>query len=286
MYTKPKGTENEKTLIFLILVAIMLFLVGCGGKGDTPDVNDDTPGVNDDTPVEHFHSGGTNTCLNGAICTACGMEYGTALGHDFAGDYLTATADVCYIDSVTITLKKDDGIAPVINYAGGTELFTSAGKPFVLDATAYDEGEGRDIPLVFEWSESAIDSDGLLVKGEHTVRVCATDHYGNTSELVLTVTVGDIDTLPPSINVVTSDVYVMAGTLYRFSLIATDNYDNVTVAQEWSAGAVDMYGVLQMGEHTLTLTATDLTGNVTVHTVTFHVVDSITDEFIIDCTAA
>ena len=196
-----------------------------------------------------------------------------------------ATEDVCYIDNVTVTLKKDDGLAPVINYAGGTELLTSAGKPFVLDATAYDEGEGRVIPLVFEWSEGAIDSDGLLVKGEHTVRVSATDHYGNVSEIILTVKVGDVDREAPSINVTATEVYVTAGTLYRFSLVATDNYDNVTVAEEWSAGAVDMYGVLQMGEHTLTLTATDLTGNVTVHTVIFHVVDSITDEFIIDCGA-
>jgi hypothetical protein len=97
--------------------------------------------------------------------------------------------------------------------------------------------------------------------------------------------VGDVDTAPPSINVTATEVYVTAGTLYRFSLVATDNYDNVKVVEEWSEGAVDMYGVLQAGVHTLTLTATDLTGNVTVHTVTFHVVDSITDEFIIDCGA-
>ena len=174
----------------------------------------------------------------------------------------------------------------MINYAGGTEILTSAGKPFVLDATAYDEGEGRVIPLVFEWSEGAIDTNGLLVKGEHTLTVSATDHYGNVSEITIAVTVGDVDREAPSINVNATEVYVTVGTLYRFSLIATDNYDNVTVVEEWSAGAVDMYGVLQMGEHTLTLTATDLTGNVTVHTVIFHVVGSINDEIIIDGGAA
>lgn len=29
---------------------------------------------------------------------------------------------------------------------------------------------------------------------------------------------------------------------------ATDHYGNVTVVEEWSEGAVDMYGVLQTGE--------------------------------------
>ena len=139
----------KKTLIFLILVAIMLFLVGCGGKGDTTDVNDDTPGVNDDTPVEHFHSGGTNTCLNGAICTACGTEYGTALGHDFTGDYLTDSDGhwhVCANGCGTADTKVEhtggtaDCESPATCTACGTEYGTALGHDFTGDYLTDSEG--------------------------------------------------------------------------------------------------------------------------------------------------
>ncbi len=194
----------------------------------------------------------------------------------------SSTEDICYIDGIIVSLKKDDCIAPEINYDGETSIFTSMGKPFALDISAYDVAEEREIPLVYEWSDGAIDDSGLLRKGEHTVRISATDHYGNENSITISVNVGDPDVTAPSIEITVSEVYALAGSLYRFNITAIDDYDKVTVNETWSDEAIDMYGVLQSGEHTLTLTVTDLSGNSTTHIINFHVVDVIENEFIIE----
>lgn len=55
-----------------------------------------------------------------------------------------------------------------------------------------------------------------------------------------------------------------------------DNYDKVNVVGEWSDGAIDFGGRLFEGTHTFTLTATDLSGNKSVHVVTVYVTDGDT----------
>ena len=194
----------------------------------------------------------------------------------------SSTEDVCYIDGITVNLKKDDGIAPEIYYDGETSIRTSMGKPFVLDISAYDVAEERDIPLLYSWSEGAIDDNGILQKGEHTVLISATDYYGNKRSITLSVSVGDPDVTSPTICITVTDVYATVGSLYRFNVTAIDDYDKVTVVEAWSEGAIDTYGVLRAGEHTLTLTVTDLSGNKTTHMIRFHVTDVIENEFIIE----
>ena len=176
-----------------------------------------------------------------------------------------------YVDEIVIHLKKNDGTKPVISYNGDTNVLTSSGKPFVLDATAYDALDERYVELKYEWSNGACDSDGNLNKGEHTCRVSATNYYGNTSYIDLNVTVGDPDVEAPTIHFEARDVYVMAGTYYRCDILCSDNYDKLTVSETWSAGAIDFGGRLNIGEHTLTLTATDLSGNSTTIVVYVHV---------------
>ena len=181
-----------------------------------------------------------------------------------------------YIDSIVIRLKTDDKVAPVINYSGKTDILTSSGKVFSPDITAFDEMEGREIPLAYEWSAGALDTDGNMLEGEHTCRVSATDYFGNTSYLELNVTVGPPDVEAPTITFLASEIYVPVGTFYRMVLVAEDNYDDVKVVEEWSEGAIDFGGRLAEGVHTLTLTATDLSGNSTVKVVTVHVISGDT----------
>ena len=177
-----------------------------------------------------------------------------------------------YIDSITVKLKDDDKVAPVLNYSGDTDVLTSAGKVFAPAVSAYDEFEARDVALVYSWSDGALDEDGKMHQGEHTCRISATDYYGNTSFVDLNVTVGPPDVEAPVIEFIAKEIVVPVGTYYRMALIAIDNYDKVEVIEEWSDGAIDFGGRLAEGTHTLTLTCTDLSGNSTVHVVTVYVV--------------
>ena len=177
----------------------------------------------------------------------------------------TATA---YIDAITVELKPNDGVAPEIRYNGETIINTSAGKPFVIDVSAYDEQEDRNITPEIIWSEGALDESGLLLEGNHTCTIKATDGYGNVSEIVLTVNVSGIDTEAPVISWTPDEVFAVAGMIPMFDITAEDNVEGeIEVNTLWSEGALDEGGRLTAGQHTLTLSVTDLTGNKAEHTV-------------------
>ena len=178
-----------------------------------------------------------------------------------------------YIDSITVQLKENDMTAPVLSYNGETDILTSAGKIFDPGVIAYDEQEGRYLSLDYSWSDGAIDEEGKMLEGEHICRVSASDYFGNVSYLDFNVCVGAPDVEAPTISFTASEIYVSAGTFYRMVIVANDNYDKVDVVEAWSEGAIDLGGRLLEGTHTLTLTATDLSGNTKVHVVTVYVLD-------------
>lgn len=63
----------------------------------------------------------------------------------------------------------------------------------------------------------------------------------------------------------------VVGAIPEFVYKAQDNYDNVICEVSWSDGALDENGKLVEGTHTMTLTATDLTGNSSTKNVTVKV---------------
>ena len=186
---------------------------------------------------------------------------------------ISGSSSPYYIDSITVQIKENDKVAPVLSYDGETDILTSAGKVFDPGVIAYDEEEGRYLSLSYAWSDGAIDEDGKMLEGEHTCRVSASDYFGNVSYLDFNVCVGAPDVEAPTISFTVSEIYVSAGTFYRMAIVAYDNYDKVKVVEEWSEGAIDFGGRLMAGTHTLTLTSTDLSGNTKVHVVTVHVLD-------------
>ena len=189
-----------------------------------------------------------------------------------------------YVDSIVIHTKQDNGEGPVLNYNGESDILTSSGKPFEPGITAYDEFEGRDIPVKYEWSEGALDEEGNMTEGEHICVVSATDYYGNKSTLTLNVTVGPPDVDAPEILFTASEIHVPVGTYNRMVISCVDDYDEVDVVAEWSEGAIDLGSRLLKGVHTLTLTATDLSGNKSVHVVTVYVTDGdVTVGELIEC---
>lgn len=180
----------------------------------------------------------------------------------------TSTA---YIDSITVKLRDPDTVPPVITYNGETVIDTREGRDFVLDISAHDDYYDVDVELEYIWSEGALDNEGKPVQGTHTCTVRATDEAGNSSEIVLTVNVGERDTEAPSINWMPEEIYAMAGMLPDFDIIVADNIDTLDATLTWSEGALDVRGRLTAGEHTLTISAVDLTGNKTEHAIAVHV---------------
>ena len=178
---------------------------------------------------------------------------------------------IAYIDCIYLELVESDGKAPVITYDGATEITMTAGKPLVSGATAYDEGEDRDIPVVAEWEDGALDENGFPKEGVYTCYLVAKDSFGNRSEIKLNVTVKAKDTEAPVINFACDEINTVAGCLPALGITATDNEDEITVEQIWSDGALDKTGRLTEGVHVLTLRAADRTGNATEKTVKVNV---------------
>ena len=181
----------------------------------------------------------------------------------------TGRDNTVYIDAIEVELIPGDDVPPVLTYDGPTEINWTAGKPLRVDATAYDEYEKTAMPITYEWDEGALDADGLPKEGDHVCAICSCDSFGNKSEIKLTVHVGPADTEAPKIAFRAVKIKTYAGTRVDSLVIpATDNTDAVTTVNEWSEGAIDVFGHLTAGTHTLTVTSTDLTGNTSTITVT------------------
>lgn len=174
---------------------------------------------------------------------------------------------VVYIDQIKVDLKAPDTTPPVITYNGENTVETTAGRELALDLTAYDAYYDTDITPEYIWSEGALDSNGLLTAGTHSCTVKATDPAGNFSEIKLTVKVGEKDTEAPVVNWNPDTVYACAGMIPMLNISAIDDNDQVETVLTWSEGALDSRGRLVEGEHTLTVSSTDLTGNKTVKQV-------------------
>ena len=79
----------------------------------------------------------------------------------------------------------------------------------------------------------------------------------------------------PVIGFSASVINTVAGAHCALVFEAEDDCDEVEVVQTWSEGAVDRQGRLTEGVHTLTLTASDLSGNSTEKVVTVNVKASL-----------
>ena len=175
-----------------------------------------------------------------------------------------------YIDSITVLLKENDGVGPVIDYANGNSTVTVMEDAFFQEtATAHDAQEKRDVPVTYAFgADTQFNADGSLKAGNWTVTLSAEDYYGNKTEKTVTLAVKSVDKTNPVISTNIQTMYAKVGTVPMLNITATDDSGEVKVEKTWSAGALDSNGGLTAGTHTYTITATDLFGNVTTHTIT------------------
>ena len=181
----------------------------------------------------------------------------------------TTTEALFYIDSVKVGLKEDNA-APVITYNGEDVVSISQGQKLPFQVSAYDEVQG-DIDVEYIWGDpTRLDGNGNPMDGEHTLTFKATDYFGHTAEKTIKVIVKEADLVAPEIQIPTDTIRVKIGTKPLISVTATDDKDGkVDVVYTWSNGALDRYGKLTEGTHTLTISASDLSGNKSQKTITF-----------------
>ena len=172
----------------------------------------------------------------------------------------TNSAIPFYIDSISYILAENDGVAPVITYSGKSEISTAIGAELRIEATAYDAQEQRSIEVQKVWSEGALDENGQLTLGTHTLTLTAADFFGNVSEKAVQVTVSAPDVQPPVIHL-PEILYAETGSIPLINMPITDNGNVASTSILWSEGALDIEGKLTEGTHTLTVTAVDDSGN-------------------------
>ena len=225
------------------------------------------------------------------------LEVGSTFAgsHDFShlsvGGYLdkfefalrTGNTAPFYIDSISyrLTTDVDDTDVPVISYGGPSTVYHLAkeGTPFSISAQAYDKTQG-EIAVQQSWSAGAVNGDGSLNPGTHTLTLTATDAGRNTATQTITVVGVAYETNAPVINLPTTTLTLPAGTKPQLNPSVTDDSDApITLTTTWSSGALNNKKQLNAGTHTCTITATDLSGNTATKTLTVTVVGTDVDEW-------
>lgn len=109
-------------------------------------------------------------------------------------------ASVNFKWAVDMDEKWIDTKALEITYDGEVTFNQKAGeKPHEVTATAYDSHDGEITPT-YTWSDGALDANGNLKEGTHTLTITARDAAGNESTRVITyiVAAGNDNPNPPT----------------------------------------------------------------------------------------
>jgi hypothetical protein len=184
---------------------------------------------------------------------------------------------------VKLDYIDNDGVAPVLTYNGEDVVTLARGERLNFDVRATDALEGK-VDVDYVWGDpSKIDEEGNPMPGTHTLTFTAKDFFGNTAEKTITVIVEAPDTTPPTLLIPVDTIYAKVGARSLLTFTATDDSGSVELTTAWSEGALDRCERLTKGTHTLTVTATDLSGNQTQKVITFIVTEEgDTSDVIID----
>lgn len=164
-------------------------------------------------------------------------------------------------------------------FDGDTYFVTNVMNPFTLEQilshiVAYDEEDGYIDPIVIEDNFSA----NRFMVGSYTIKLQATDSSGNSSELVLTVLVVDVDSPvifgPDEIEVSIAKKLTVEEIKSKFPV--ADNYD-----VELSLSIIEnnyQNSWNKIGRYKVVLKAIDSSGNETIREVYIKVVDDVVPE--------
>jgi len=159
----------------------------------------------------------------------------------------------------------EDTTGPIIEVPNveGDTLITTYGRRLNLTATYFDEYDDLGGEIEGVLSEGALDENGLLKQGNHTMTFTASDLSNNVTTKVINIIANEKDTVAPVIYINVEKLYVLAGSYNKLVFKAYDEVDGeVECEMHYSVGAINSQGQFLVGNHTLTITARDLSDNV------------------------
>ncbi len=173
---------------------------------------------------------------------------------------ITATDSSGNVTTVTITvLILTDATPPEIT-VDTSDINVEVNTTFTPPTCSVTDDSGETITCEF----SEIDTSKL---GEQTLTVTATDSHGN--ETTKTIKVVIEDTTPPEITIDTSDIEHEINTTFTPPTCEVTDNSGETITCEFSEINTSV-----TGEQTLTVTATDASGNTTTKTIKVTIVDN------------
>ncbi len=237
--------------------------------------------VNNDHPVLQIDESGQAKLDLASVASAddnCSVQSFTASQTDFTcddlGDHtITLTAQDASGNTTTeqITVTVEDNIAPTITVENDHPILQLDGSGHAtldLGSVAY-ASDNCDV-MSFTASQTDFSCADL---GDHTITLTAQDAAGNTTTAQITVTVED--NIAPTITINDSHPILQLDengqATLDLSSVASAN-DNCTI-QSFTASQTS-FGCEDIGDHTITLTAEDIAGNVTTEQITVTVEDN------------
>ena len=182
---------------------------------------------------------------------------------------LTVTDVNGNVSSNTATVTVVDVIAPTVITQDITVQLDANGEASITTASV-DNGTFDNCTFTLSLDNTSFDCSNV---GANTVTLTATDASGNVGSATATVTVED--TILPTVVPQNIDVYLDESGNTSITVVDVDGgtYDNCGVASVTID--INSFDCSNLGENTVTLTATDVNGNVSTGTATVTVIDNI-----------
>ena len=231
-------------------------------------------GINIGTPVTSDNCGVASVTNNAPSCFPIGMTAVTWTVTDIAGNSSTCVQNVTVIDNVNPTITCPADIT--VNNDPG-----KCGKNVTFVATATDD---CGVNIVYSHQPGS-----FFPIGKTKVTVTATDPSGNTAECSFNVTVADNQQPTVLTQNVTAQLYASGVATITTSQINNGSTDNCGIAS--LALSKTSFDCSNIGANTVTLTVTDVNGNVasataivTIQDQTIPVINCVSNQTIASCT--
>ncbi|MBO3699246.1 HYR domain-containing protein, partial [Roseivirga sp. E12] len=195
-------------------------------------------------------------------CNDLGQQTVTITATDNQGNTVTETATVTIVDE----------IAPTILVQNITVSLDQNGQAVITNSQV-DNGSSDNCNITLSLDQTSFDCSNL---GTNTVKLTGTDNSGNTAFATATVTV--VDNIAPT--AITQDLTVYLDEHGAASISANQVNNGSTDNCGVTNVSVDKtnFDCAHLGDNTVTLTVTDISGNTSTAVATITVIDNIAPE--------